>query len=106
MVSMAEKVERHHLEPAPDAVPPTPDPFPTLLWHGLGWGVLIGLVVGALVAWLTLRGTLVISGWEGLFSMVPPTFYAFWMIIGAALGVLIGGVGTIFAAPSTAHGVE
>jgi len=105
MVSMAKKVEWHHVKPAPEAVSPAPEPFPTILWHGLGWGTAVGLALGALVAWLLLSGTLVITGWEGLFSMVPATFYAFWMMIGAALGVVLGGVGTIFAAkaPSMPH---
>lgn len=99
MAAMARENERAHLAPAPGAEAITPQPFPAVL----GWGLLGGVVVGALAGWifarLLLGGTLVIPGWEQLYSMAPGTFYTFWTGIGLAAGLLIGGVGTIIAAP-------
>ncbi|MCE7981781.1 MAG: hypothetical protein DYG89_11345 [Caldilinea sp. CFX5] len=98
VVALAERVERHHIQPLPDAHELVPDPFPPLLWHGLGWGALIGLLLGLLFAWLLLSSTLVIQNAEGLFSLVPFTFYTLWAMVGAAVGILLGGVGTILVA--------
>lgn len=65
MVALAERVERHHVQPLPDAHEAVPNPFPPLLWRGLGWGALIGLLLGLLFAWLLLSSTLVIPNEKG-----------------------------------------
>jgi hypothetical protein len=104
MIPVAERIEHHHRQPAPDARAQVPEPFPPILWRGLGWGMLGGLLLGLLFAWLLRSGTIVISGWEGVFSLVPITFYTFWAMMGAALGLLVGGIGTILTAKAERHG--
>lgn len=103
MVGMARENERAHLAPAPGAEAPDHRPFPAVL----GWGLLGGILVGALAGWvfarLLLGGALVIPGWEQLYSMAPGTFSTFWTGIGIAVGLLIGGVGTILAAPVSSY---
>lgn len=106
MIGLAQHVEHHHIQPLPDAQAPAYEPFPPLLWHGLGWGTLAGLLLGLFFACLLLRGTLVIPNAEDLFSLVPVTFYTFWAMIGAALGLLSGGVGSILAAASPPRPTE
>lgn len=103
MVAMARENERAHLAPAPGVEPPSFRPFPPMLGWGLLGGVLVGAIAGWFVAWLLLNGTLVIPGWEQLYSMAPGTFYTFWTGIGIAAGILIGGVGTILAASDSSN---
>ena len=101
MVDMARENERAHLTPAPGAVDPEPDPFPPPVLWGLLFGGVGGGLVGLGFAALLLNGTLAVPGWELLYSMAPGAFYTFWVGIGAALGVLVGGVATILLAPMT-----
>lgn len=98
MIALAEKVKQVHTQPIPEATLPAPQPFPPLIWQGLLVSIAVGALAGWGFGWLLLEGTLVFSGWEGLYSMVPATFYAFWIFMGAALGIVVGGVGTILLA--------
>ncbi|MCL4294626.1 MAG: hypothetical protein KJ077_02820 [Anaerolineae bacterium] len=95
MVALAQQLERHHVQPAPGTNPPLPQPFPALLWQGLGGGILIGALLGLLFGVALYQGMLIIPGWEGLFSLGPFTFHVFWTMMGVALGLLLGGVGTM-----------
>jgi len=54
--------------------------------------------LGLLLQYLLRNGLLVISGTEGLYSMTPFTFAAFWVVVGAAFGLLVVGVGTLLVA--------
>lgn len=101
MVAMARANERAHLAPAPGAEPPSRRPFPAIIGWGLLGGILIGAAAGWLFARLLLNGTLVIPGWEQLYSMAPGTFYTFWVGLGIAAGIILGGVGTILATPDS-----
>ena len=103
MRSLAESLERYHTQPAPEVTRPAPNIFPPLLQIGLGLGTFMGALLGWLFGWLLLNGTLVIPGWEGIYSLEPVTFYTFWIITGAAAGLLVGGIGTILAAKSPHH---
>jgi hypothetical protein len=60
---------------------------------------LLGALLGATLAWLVHSGRVTPTGWEGLFAMVPFTFYAFFIFLGAALGLVGGGVATLLVAP-------
>ena len=107
MVEMARKNERAHLAPAPDAVAAVPEPFPESVIRSLLLSALVGALLGVLFATLLLRGTVAVPGWDPLYSMSQGTFFAFWVGIGTALGVLVGGVGAILiATPSPAAGDE
>lgn len=98
MLALAEQVEDHYTRPSPLAEF-RPTVFPDLLGHGIFWGLFLGALLGILLAWLAHNGRLTPSGWEGLFSLVPFSFYAFWSFMGAALGLAIGGVATLMATP-------
>jgi hypothetical protein len=99
MLELAEQVEDHYTRPSPLATF-RPDVFPKLLDHGIFWGLLLGALLGVLVAWLVHGGRVTPTGWEGLFSLVPFSFYAFFAFAGAALGLALGGVATLLAAPA------
>lgn len=99
MLELAEQVEDHYTRPSP-AAEYRPNFFPELLDHGIFWGLLLGAVLGILFGWLVHSGRVAPTGWEGLFSLVPFSFYAFWAFLGAALGLLVGGVATLLAAPA------
>lgn len=98
MVPLAEEVERAHLTVVRGAVAPEPDPFPPSvvrgLWLGIAFGALAGLVIGSLL----FEQVFTVPGWEGLFSMGPFTFLFFSTMIGAAAGILVGGIGAILVA--------
>ena len=95
MVDLAERIFRHHTTPFPEAYRPAVNPFPRLLSVGLWLSVLIGGLLGLGFGALLQNNRLVIPGWEGLYSMSPFTFHAFWTIMGIALGILVGGVATL-----------
>lgn len=106
MEMMAEEVKRHYLSPLPSATDPTPDPFPPAVMRGLGLGSVVGALLGLLAAWLLWNGTIVIPGWEGMFSMGDFTFFFFWTMLGIAFGGAVIGIGAILAArqePADAH---
>ena len=95
MREMAAGIVRHHLTPAPGAELSSIDPFPAPVIGGLVGGFIGGALVGLLVAALMVNYILVVPGWEGLFSMTPATFYTFWAGMGAAVGILLGGITAI-----------
>lgn len=95
MVSLAEKSERHYTQPMPTTVAPLPRPFPPVLFFGLGLSIMTGALLGLLFGGLLAVEGLSISGWEGLFSLGRFTFHFYWTMMGAALGLFIGGVATI-----------
>jgi hypothetical protein len=99
MLQLAERVERHYTSPSPAATIHRPAFFPQSLDHGIFWGLFAGALLGLLLSWLLRSGTVTPSGWEGLFSLSPFTFYAFWAFAGAALGLLVGGAISILATP-------
>jgi hypothetical protein len=96
MLELAEQVEDHYTQPSP-AARPRPNYFPEPLPQGLLWGLLVGALVGVAVAWLLHSGRVTPAGWEGLFSLVPVSFYAFFAFAGAAAGMMVGGVATLMA---------
>ena len=102
MVEMARENERFHLAPAPGAAEPAPDPFPRPVFVGLWLGAIVGGLVGFAFARLLLDGVIAVPGWELLYSMAPPTFTTFWLGMGIAAGIVVGGVGTILFAKSSA----
>jgi len=103
MQHLAEQVEEHYTRPLPKAEWPTIEPFPAVLIWGLGLGAVTGGVLGWTFGRLLLDGTVVIPGAEGLFSMFPYAFQVFWIGIGLAVGLAIGGIGAILAVPATRH---
>lgn len=100
MLELAERVERHYTSPSPAATIHRPAFFPNSLDHGIFWGLFVGALIGVLVSWLLLSGTITPQGWEGLFSLVPFTFYAFWVFVGAAIGLLVGGTVSLLLTPA------
>ena len=99
MRDLARRVERHHTMPFRQAEPPPGEPFPRLVIATLAGGSALGGVLGLIFGWLLRRGTIVIGGWEGLFSLEPASFYVFWTFAGIALGALVVGVIGILASP-------
>jgi hypothetical protein len=98
MLELAEQIEDHYTQPSP-AAQYRPNFFPDLLDHGIFWGLLLGALLGVALAWLVQNGRVTPTGWEGLFSLVPFSFYAFFAFAGAASGLLLGGMITLLAAP-------
>lgn len=98
MLEVAEQVEEHYTRPSP-ASSGWPNLFPDLLDHGIFWGLFLGALAGILLAWLVHTGRVMPTGWEGLFSLVPFSFYSFFAFLGAALGLAVGGVATLLLAP-------
>ncbi len=106
MRPMAGRVVKHHTQSYPEAEWPQVPPFPKPLLQGLAWGTLVGMLLGILWAALMLNGALVIPGWDGLFSMTPFTFYVFWAMAGAGLGIIVIGVALILIAPVSRTAAE
>ena len=106
MRPLAVEVERVHSRPVPESVWPDPKPFPAVFWYGLLASVVIGAVVGLVFARLLFTGVIAPRGWEGIFSLVPFTFYFFWMMMGLALGLAVGGVVTVLVMPEERREVE
>ena len=100
MEQMAENVERHHEIPMTGSADLLPNPFPSIVFHGLWMGALAGAMLGLIVAWLLFNSIIAVDGWEQLYSIGDFSFYTFWMVIGVALGVIIGGIAAILAAPA------
>lgn len=98
MLDLAEKVEAHYTSPSPQATRHAPNVFPRVLNYGLLLGIILGVGAGLLFALLLQSGRLAPQGWEGLFSLSPFTFYAFWAFAGAALGIVAGGLVTLLTA--------
>jgi hypothetical protein len=100
MKMLAEKEISHYTAPLPEAQMPASPSFPAALWRylwiGIGAGALAGLGFGNLL----FTNTLVVPGWEALYSMGPAAFHAFWILMGIAAGILAGGVGSILALPA------
>ena len=102
MQRLAGQVEAHHLQPYPGARPPDVNPFPAGVMRGLWIGMLAGALAGLVLGLLLQRNIIAPRGWEGLYSMTPFTFVAFWVLLGLAVGMLIVGVGVILAHPGPA----
>jgi hypothetical protein len=100
MREMAARDTRYHLQPMPEATPAEINPFPAPILRGLAIGSIVGLLVGIGWAALLLNGQVVISGWEGLFSMTPSAFFVFWAVIGLALGGFLTGTVAILIHPN------
>lgn len=98
MLDLAQKVEAHYTSPSPQATRHAPNVFPRMLNYGLLLGIILGVGAGLLLALLLQSGRLAPQGWEGLFSLSPFTFYAFWAFVGAALGIVAGGLITLLMA--------
>ncbi len=98
MLDLAQKVEAHYTSPSPQATRHAPNVFPRMLNYGLILGIILGVGAGLLLALLLQSGRLAPQGWEGLFSLSPYTFYAFWAFAGAALGIVVGGLTTLLMA--------
>lgn len=95
MQKMAKEVSAHHLAPAPQADMVKPNFFPTSVMRGLAISTFIGAVIGLVFGYLLMTYAIVIPGWENLYSMGWAAFLTFWTMLGAALGIIIGGVGTV-----------
>lgn len=98
MVAIAERIERYHIAPVPGAAEALPNPFPPIVTRGLWLGAILGGVVGLLFGVLLSSGTLVVPGWEQLFSVGTVTFSVLWTLFGVAAGILTVGVGAILMA--------
>lgn len=99
MLDLARKMAMHYTSPSPQATIYEPAYFPVTLDVGLAGGLILGALVGALFGGLVHGGAILIRGTEGLFSLTPITFYTFWGIAGAALGMLVGGTLALLATP-------
>ena len=103
MVEMAGENVKMHLAPSPLATAPEVAPFPRSVLVGAGGGLVVGALVGLSFGLLLLDGTVVIPGWEQLYSMTPGTFAVFWMGIGAAAGLLLIGVVSLLVIKPQRH---
>lgn len=103
MQALADRAARHYMAPMPEAEPPPVQLFPPLVTWGIWLGILLGAALG-LVAHLLFRNVmLAVPGTEGLYSMTPYTFRAFWLVTGGAIGLLVVGLVTLLLA-SQGHG--
>lgn len=98
MQALAEKEVYHHTQPLPEAEAPPVIPFPNAVVRGLWAGVITGGLVGWFFGYLLQNNLIVVEGWEGLYSMTPLTFIVFWIFMGVAAGILLGGITAILAA--------
>lgn len=99
MQAMAQRNEEQRTSPLPQAEPPAVTPFPPLVVGGLWIGILAGALLGLIWGILLRTQTIVVPGWEGLFSMAPFAFEFFWLIAGVALGVVLAGIVTLIVLP-------
>ncbi len=99
MHRLAAEELQHYLASLPKAHAPQTNPFPHSIWWGLGVGIVVGAILGVIFGLLLLRDLVVMPGWEGLYSMAPGAFIAFWLFAGTALGMIVGGVGAILWTP-------
>lgn len=106
MYEWSERVVRFHERPVPGAAMPEFDPFPGPVMQGLFWSAVVGAVIGLIVAWLLRSGTVVLGGIEGIYSLVPWTFYWFFLLAGSAVGLLVGGVGALLMTESHAQRID
>lgn len=95
MYHWSERVVRFHERPVPGAAMPEFEPFPAQVMQGLFWSVVVGAIIGLIGAWLLRSGTVVLGGIEGIYSLVPWTYYWFFLLAGGAVGLLVGGVGAL-----------
>ena len=102
MMEETREVQAFHTRPVPEARPMRPYPFPPGVIRALWLGILLGALVGLLVGILLQRQILVISGTEGMYSLLPGALVTLWVLAGVALGIVVGGVGGILAAPRPA----
>lgn len=100
------EVETHRrLVQPPDAVPLAlfPRRLRIWFWAAAAVGGIVGLVFGR----LHFIHIVTIPGFEGLFSMEPPAFHAFWLFAGVAAGILAAAIRTLIAEkPRTAFPVD
>ena len=99
MQAMARRSERQAEERLPGAEPPAVQPFPPRVVGGLWLSILLGALVGLVLGGLLRSNTIVVPGWEGLYSMAPFTFHVFWLFAGAALGILVSAFLILATAP-------
>jgi hypothetical protein len=99
MMEETREVQAFHTRPVPEAHPMRPYPFPPGVIRALWLGILIGALVGLLVGILLQRQILVIPSTEGMYSLLPGVLITLWVLAGVALGIVVGGVGGILAAP-------
>ena len=104
MQALTARSERQAEERLPGARPPEVPPFPPRVVAGLWLGILLGALLGLIVGGLLRSNTIVVPGWEGLYSMGTFTFHVFWLFAGAALGILAAAFLTVLPGPSRPGG--
>jgi len=104
MQTLARRSERHEEKRLPGAGPPPVPPFPPRVVAGLWLGILLGALLGLLFGGLLRSNTLVVPGWEGLYSMGSFTFHVFWLFAGAAMGILVAAFATVLPGPARRSG--
>jgi hypothetical protein len=95
MKEVAHEVVIHHLAPAPITDEVMPDFFPPLVMRGLGFGALIGGILGLIFGNLFMANTITVGGWDNMYSLAPAAFLTLWTMIGVAVGVVIIGIAAI-----------
>lgn len=103
MQRLAEQEVAYHSTPLPEAQAPPVEPFPPPVVRGIWLGLLAGALLGLLVHVLLRNNLVVLPGAEGLYSMAPATFAAFWITAGAAVGLAVVGVIALFMARPAAR---
>jgi hypothetical protein len=78
--------------------------FPAAMIRWLWAAVAAGGALGVIFARLLLTHTLTIRGFEGLYSMAPFTFHAFWFFAGGALGILAAAIRNLWPEPRRSKG--
>lgn len=92
---LARRTQAFHRQAMPEAVMPPVVPFTKVMLIMLLVGILVGGVGGYFFGDALFSGEILIPGWEGIYSMLPNAFYFMWIMIGAALGIVIIGGGTL-----------
>ncbi len=106
MKAQSRQVQDHYTRTLPESRPLLPYPFAAPIVRWLWIGILVGGVVGFLLGLLMVNNRLIIPGTEGLYSMAPFTFVAFWVFAGSALGIATIGVAGLFSVDPEAVELE
>jgi len=99
MQALSRRSERQARERLAAAAPPEVQPFPARVVAGLWLGILSGALLGLLFGGLLRSNTIVVPGWEGLYSMGPFTFHVFWLFAGVAVGIIAAALLTLLPEP-------
>lgn len=97
MTGVARQTAEAHTEPAPQSMP-GPHLLPAVVSIGTATGIGVGTLLGTLFGIALWQQWITVPGWEGIYADGPVTLTVLWGVIGAAMGLILGGVASILLA--------